>query len=197
MPVHFKKKLSTDDLRRFEHALGFHELGMDREALQSLQEMSSETDGELPVVLLQGQILISLHQFEKAVLLLAPAVAANPCHPELIVLLAYATRRAQSLNEAYAILEKAVQLFPREAIIQYNFACYCAQRGEEKNALAFLRKAVKLDGQTAQLAQNDEDFQPLRNNPDFAKILQSGPGKTRFPGNCPQGEEETEIPDTA
>lgn len=46
----------------------------------------------------------------------------NPSEPGYFVDLAYATRRADSIDAAHAILTRAADLHPNEATIQFNLA---------------------------------------------------------------------------
>jgi Flp pilus assembly protein TadD len=51
----------------------------------------------------------------------------NPNEPGFFVELAYATRRADSIHAAHAILTRAASLHPTDPTIQFNLACYKAQ----------------------------------------------------------------------
>jgi Flp pilus assembly protein TadD len=58
--------------------------------------------------------------------------------------LAYATRRADSLQAAKEILLSAEPKFPKEGIIKYNLACYSCQTGDIEAAKNYLKKLLKL-----------------------------------------------------
>src|SRR4051794_26112878 len=45
-------------------------------------------------------------------------------NPRFSVELAYATRRAESIHAAHAILTRASGVHPKDATIQFNLACY-------------------------------------------------------------------------
>ena len=60
-------------------------------------------------------------------------------------LVAYATRRAYSIDVATEILLNAVAKFPKEAAIPYNLAYYYCQRGEIENAKRYLKRAFEID----------------------------------------------------
>ena len=75
--------------------------------------------------------------------------------------LAYATRRADSIQAAKEILLNAESRFPREAIIKYNLACYCCQLGEIENAKNYLKKVFEIDSTWRLQALDDEDLRPL------------------------------------
>lgn len=57
------------------------------------------------------------------------------------------------------------------APVYYNTACFESRAGRTDLALAHLRRAVELDSYMAELAREDEDFDALRENPEFAEIV--------------------------
>ncbi len=75
--------------------------------------------------------------------------------------LAYATRRAESIHAAHAILKRAEGLHPGDATIQFNLACYEAQLGNGAKAKVNLERATRLDPRYRLLALKDPDLEPL------------------------------------
>ena len=59
--------------------------------------------------------------------------------------LAYATRRANSIQAAKEVLLNAEPKFPKEPVIKYNLACYFCQTGEIQNAKNYLKRAFEID----------------------------------------------------
>jgi tetratricopeptide (TPR) repeat protein len=74
---------------------------------------------------------------------------------------AYATRRAESIHLAHAILSRAAELHPNNGMIQFNLACYEAQLGNLDRAKAHLTRATKADGKFSLMALDDIDLEPL------------------------------------
>ena len=66
-----------------------------------------------------------------------------------------------SLQAAKEILLSAESKFPKEAIIEYNLACYCCQSGEIEKAKHYLKKAFEIDSTWRLQALDDEDLRPL------------------------------------
>jgi predicted Zn-dependent protease len=77
------------------------------------------------------------------------------------IALAYATRRADSIQAAKQVLLNAEPRFPKEAAIKYNLACYFCQTGEIQNAKNYLKKAFEIDLNLRIAALEDEDLKPL------------------------------------
>jgi len=75
--------------------------------------------------------------------------------------LAYATRRADSIQAAKEILLNAESMFPKEALIKYNLACYFCQTGDIKMAKDYLKKAFEIDLNWRSAALEDKDLKPL------------------------------------
>jgi predicted Zn-dependent protease len=68
----------------------------------------------------------------------------QPDNVQWTISLAYATRRAYSIDIAMEILLNAETKFPKEAAIPYNLACYYCQLGEIETAKGYLKKLLKL-----------------------------------------------------
>ena len=75
--------------------------------------------------------------------------------------LAFATRRANSIQAAKELLLHAEPKFPNEPAINYNLACYFCQTGEIKTAKNYLKEAFELDLNWRFAALGDEDLKPL------------------------------------
>ena len=85
----------------------------------------------------------------------------EPDNVQSTISLAYATRRAYSIDVAMEILLNAVAKFPKEAAIPYNLACYHCQRREIENAKGYLKRAFEIDPNWRKAALEDEDLKPL------------------------------------
>jgi mannose-6-phosphate isomerase-like protein (cupin superfamily) len=57
------------------------------------------------------------------------------------------------------------------AAIYYNTACFESRAGRTDAAIAHLRRAVELEPSMVELSRDDEDFEALRDHPEFAAIL--------------------------
>src|SRR5215472_1734167 len=84
----------------------------------------------------------------------------QPDEIQWMISLAYATRRADSIQAAKEILLNAESKFPKEPIIKYNLACYCCQLGEIENAKTHLKKVFEIDSSWRMQALDDEDLGP-------------------------------------
>jgi Flp pilus assembly protein TadD len=75
---------------------------------------------------------------------------------------AYATRRADSLAAAEAVLLEAEKHFPAEPTIQFNLGCYACQSGDLVAARKRVDRAIELEPKFREAAASDPDLAPLR-----------------------------------
>lgn len=85
----------------------------------------------------------------------------EPDNVQWTIALAFATRRAYSVDTAMQILLYAETKFPKEAAIPYNLACYYSQLGEIETAKRYLKRAFEIDLNWRKAALEDEDLKPL------------------------------------
>jgi predicted Zn-dependent protease len=133
--------LEPPDQHHWQAAVGFVELGMFTEADSELDKIDPFCR-VLPEVL---AIRIAIyHGLKKWELMREVAKRLADFQPEDIqwtISLAYATRRANSIEAAKEILLNAESKFPKEAIIKYNLACYFCQTEEIETAKTYLKQS--------------------------------------------------------
>ena len=153
--------LENPDRLHLRAAVGYIELAMFEEANTELEEIDPFCR-HLPVVLLAR--LATYHGLKKWELLAVVAkklVEWNSKEPSLLVELAYATRRTESIHAAHAILTRAASLHPNDATIQFNLACFEAQMERLEVAKTHLKRAIQIEAKFRLMALEDSDLQPL------------------------------------
>jgi tetratricopeptide (TPR) repeat protein len=73
-------------------------------------------------------------------------------------------------DSAIAELSEANEEYPEDAGILYNLACAESLAGRRDDALEHLRRAVELDASFGELAPKDDDFEAIRDDPEFSAI---------------------------
>jgi len=68
-------------------------------------------------------------------------------------------------------IEKASQISTNSALIFYNYACISAVSGETNTALTKLKRAIQIQPSLRKNASKDKDFNSLKNNLEFQKII--------------------------
>jgi Tfp pilus assembly protein PilF len=137
--------LTADDQRHLTAAEGFAELGMYLDADAELEEIDAEVRHVAEVLAVRLRIYKGLEKWELMRTVAGRLAAHDPDKPQWPLSLAYATRRAQSIEAAKSILLEAVERLPKEPILHYNLACYECQLGELEVAKARLAHAFNLE----------------------------------------------------
>ena len=153
--------LETKDQRHLTAAEGYAELGLYLDANAELDEIEPEVRHIPEVLAVRVRIYLALEKWELMRTVAARLASHDPEHAQWAVLLAYATRRAQSIEAAKLILLEAVERQPEAAVLHYNLACYECQLEELETAKSRLRHAFKLDEKWRLIALDDEDLRPL------------------------------------
>jgi Tetratricopeptide repeat. len=83
-------------------------------------------------------------------------------------------RNQGKINAAIDDFLTAVKIKPDSAVSYYNLACCYAVNNNKEEALYYLGKAINLDPKRRQKAQSDEDFNSIREDADFKKIVSGG-----------------------
>lgn len=81
--------------------------------------------------------------------------------------------------EAEQHYRKAIELNPDHPKPYYNLACLCSLLGRKEEALTSLREALKRAPILRADAANDPDFQPLRKDPEFRRLVYGVEERTR------------------
>lgn len=148
--------------RHLSHAQGYLELGMVAEAAAELERIKGPDAATMEVLAVRLAVLHEQRDWRAVRDLAGELVRREPADAAIWVTLAYATRRADSLEAAEKILLAAEQQHPAEPTIQFNLGCYACQRGDLVTAKLRVERAVALDSKFTALAATDPDLEPLR-----------------------------------
>lgn len=141
---------------------GYRELEMYDEALKELDAFGSEVAKDLDCQQMRLAILMQAKRWKEALPCAKRLAENDPSDPGNLVNLAYITRRAEDIAEARAILERAADRFPEEAIIHYNLGCYAASCTELETAKQYLLRAFQLDPNYLEMSASDSDLKELK-----------------------------------
>ena len=147
--------------KHFERAQGWLLLKNHAAADRALRAIPAAFRGRPEVEQFRAQLHLSAGRWARAVPVLQRLVKQDPTEPQHWVSLAFAVRRAQSIEKAEQILIEASRRFPHEAVIWFNLACYAAQQGDITNAHGLLRAAANREIAYRELARTDPDLAPL------------------------------------
>ena len=156
--------------RIIHQAEGYLELGMPEHALESLAEFSlHQRDGKIYHLL--GEAYRALERYAEAVDYLQRSAEAVPDDIHVLLALAWCHKRTGKIDQAVEALENALEVDPSEAILYYNLSCYCSLTGDRRRTLRYLAQALAIDADYRDLVEDEPDFDPLRNDPDFQELV--------------------------
>ena len=161
MLVSISVPLEPPDQQYWQAAVGYVELGMFQEANDELENIDPFNRAAPEVLAVRLAIYRGLKKWELMQQIAKRLKEFQPDNVQWTISLAYATRRAYSIDVAMEILIDAEAKFPREAAIPYNLACYYCQLGEMKTRQTLSKKAFEIDLDWRMAALEDEDLRPL------------------------------------
>lgn len=153
--------LPKSDEEHLRSACRYIELGMFQEAQAELEKIDPLSRHLPEVLAARIPHYRALEKWEVMAIVAKKLAEWNPNEPGHFVDWAYATRRAESIHHAHAILTRAAELHPEHGFIQFNLACYEAQLGNLDRAKAHLSQATKMDAKFSLMALKDLDLEPL------------------------------------
>jgi tetratricopeptide (TPR) repeat protein len=153
--------LEPPDRQHWQSAVGYVELGMFADANSELEEIDPFNRAVPEVLVVRLAIYQGLQKWELMQEIAKRLNDFQPDDAQWTILLAYATRRADSIHEAKEVLLSAEPKFPKDATIKYNLGCYFCQTGDLKRAKNYLKKAFEIDPKCRVEALDDEDLKPL------------------------------------
>jgi tetratricopeptide (TPR) repeat protein len=75
--------------------------------------------------------------------------------------------------EAAAVLRRALETYPDSAGIEYNLACFESKAGADAATVAgHLARAIELYPGFRDFAREDDDFEPVKDDPAIASLLE-------------------------
>jgi len=152
---------------RLSHIRGYLELGMVEAAATEFSKIDPGVYGESEVLKVSLCLFHEQENWSATRKVAAQLCEREPSVAAWWITFAYATRRAENLEAAEAILRVAVKLHPKEATIQFNLGCYACQRGDLAMAKAYVARAIALDAHFLETAKSDPDLKPLHDTDLF------------------------------
>lgn len=147
--------------RELVAAEGYIELGLHERAAEALDRIPTREQDRSEVLAMRLTLYNATAHWSEARDVAARLLDRQPDHAAWWVGCAYATRRTVGIPQAEQLLRRAAVLHPREGLIFFNLACYCAQTNRLEEARELLRRAFELTPALRHLADRDTDLLPL------------------------------------
>jgi TolB-like protein/Flp pilus assembly protein TadD len=95
----------------------------------------------------------------------------NPDDPRAATMRAVSLCRIGDRPAGLKWAERALEIDPRDAGVQYNVACLYSLEDQPAKAIECLERAMHEGFGNREWIENDPDLEPLRDNPEFVKLL--------------------------
>lgn len=148
-------------------------LGMPEAALREIQRIRRDELCKFDCFLLTAESFRDLQKFDDAIPFFEKALRQQPANLQAHLGLAWCYKRVNRLTKAIESLERAKQYHPDEPIVIYNLACYFSLLGDKPKAIECLGRSLRMEPQLKQLITEEEDFDQLRNDPDFQFVTET------------------------
>jgi len=152
---------SHEAQRALAAADGYLYLGLTREALDQIAQISEDEQEEAPVMLARIRVLLHLRRWKDAELLSRRGLGLHPEEGEFTVQRAFALHQMEKGDEAFKVLLAAPEWIRRTGILHYNLACYEARLGDLNTARRCIDAAIELNSAMKKNARTDPDLAGL------------------------------------
>jgi tetratricopeptide (TPR) repeat protein len=172
-------RTSGDRIRKKLHeAEGYLELDLPGHALEILDATAEWPGYQFEGCLIKGEALRRLDRHREAIQPLEIAAGLRPSDSRVALALGWCYKRTNRLAQAIDALDRARRHDPDNALLHYNLACYWSLAGQASKALNELNAALELEADLKKLIAEEPDFQKLRGNPEFDRlVMRSTPQK--------------------
>ena len=158
--------------RRMEAAQGFLMLDLADQALRELDEIDDAGEQAFHFHLLRGEALRAKAEHRRALDQFLMAHAIDPTDLSALMGMAWCYKRIDRLDQSIDTLRLAYESHAEVPVVLYNLACYYSLAGDKEQALSWLGRALRMDRNFLKLVPHETDFAPLRDDPDFAHLLE-------------------------
>jgi tetratricopeptide (TPR) repeat protein len=149
----------------------YDELGMYEEALADYNKSLELRPDHATTLCNRGTIYARLGRHEEALADYNKSLELRPDYPTTLYDRGITYARLGRHEEALADCIRSLELKPDDPAILYNLACLFALRRNTKDAVAYLEEAIEKNEKYRQMAKTDEDFDNIREDVRFKKLV--------------------------
>lgn len=139
-------------------------------ALDALQQLDECEQRSAYVLYLQGLAYRAMELHHEAIPPLRESADSDPEDTHALLALAWCYKRIGRLNLAIQSLQEALAVDENQAIVHYNLACYWSLAGSPEIALDHLATSLQIDPKYRELAEEERDFDAIRQHPGFREL---------------------------
>ena len=146
---------------RLQYANGYLDLGMIREAAQELDSISPEDRESTETLTMCVRLYLESKKWFRMTLTAKELAERQPENPFGWVNWAYALRERNRIKDARSVAKAGLEYVSNDAILWFNYACYCSLLGDVEEASEYLDKAISLDKRFEAESVSDTDLDNL------------------------------------
>ncbi len=154
------------------YVVTLRELEENEKALQTIEIVLKESPDDYSALANKGIILSRSKRFDEALDPLRKVAEKYPDDAFALFELALALLESGNIVESIRFFEDTLKLDPKLGTAWYNKACALARLDKVEKAIQSLKSAIELDEYFLELAKTDSDFDTIRNNVGFRKIIE-------------------------
>ncbi|MBA7519650.1 Beta-barrel assembly-enhancing protease [subsurface metagenome] len=149
------------------------ELGMYDEALADLNR-SLELRPDDPVTVRNlGCLYERLERYDEALTNFNRSLELRPDDPGTLHSRGIVYGKKKRYDDALADFNRSIEIKPDNAGPLYDLACLFSLQRKTDDALTCLKKAIEGDNKYREMAKTDKDFDNIRDDPRFKKLIES------------------------
>lgn len=160
-PENSRMSLEPIDQRHLTAAQGYVELGMFLDANEELEKIDPFCRSLPEVLEVRIQVYQSLEKWELMQVVARKLAQYDEPNVQAWTAWAYATRRAEGIEEGMTILKDALGRHPDDASIHYSLACCQCQLGDPEAARIHLKLCFEINPGLRLHALDDDDLMPI------------------------------------
>lgn len=120
----------------------------------------------------KGAALAFQGHYDQGLALIQQALAINPSFVYANFNLGLANELAGRWEDSISAYQKALQLDNRDTWSYYGIASIYGRQGNVEKVLEYLKPAIELDKDVKEVARNEHDFAPVRQDPRFQDLIE-------------------------
>jgi tetratricopeptide (TPR) repeat protein len=152
-------------------AHGYLELDLPRQALEQLRGVRDAGEYVFEFHWLRAEVHRALDDWHEALADFRVCYEHRPKQLDVLLGLAWCYKRIDRLSQAIAVMQEAYESHAETPVVLYNLACYYALDRQKHQALSWLGRALRKDRSLVKLIPAETDFNPIRHDPDFHKLM--------------------------
>ena len=144
-----------------------------KKAIELYDTVLKEDQHNMITIFNKGLALNDYGKHEEAIKCYDHALAIDPKYVYALINKGTTLSTLGRHEEALKCYNDVLAIDPNSVRALYNKSCVYSLMGNIDKSLEFLKKAITLDSKYKELAKDDEDFQNIRKNLEFKKLMES------------------------